>query len=315
MRPLLTLLFALVLTYPLASCQESPVSPARSTDGLVLSAGETGQITAPHADAFVSSMLHLEATYDSDTNDGVQWAVRSGTCARGTNTVAGNVDGYDTSYSWDSSNFEATIDVSPWDPGMYCFVFNPQDDSSDGDLRLTRQFHVVSGLVNGGGHLLEDDGGNKRKDWWDVSFGGGLACVGELNGFSCSTGDIIGEWQVVLHNVPDYTDSQFHTTGVTELNFFTSTNTDPSDPDACIAAANFTADGTFDGTPGYSMIFRAGDSDDAASESTDTVRIELYDPSDQKLFDTSLSGIFPNASDCVGSNRTALDTGNLTISF
>ena len=49
---------------------------------------------------------------------------------------------------------------------------------------------------------------------------------------------------------------------------------------------NLHATGTFNGEEGYRMIFRAGDSSEPASFSSDTTRVELFDPDDVKIYDS-----------------------------
>lgn len=110
----------------------------------------SGEITSPATDGdHVTSTLNLAATYfDGDvpnTDDGVQWAVRQGTCAAGTNTVLGNVDGHHDVASWDGNSFSFSADIrdsSKFPPGDYCFVFNPTDDPGQPNVRLTRNFVI-----------------------------------------------------------------------------------------------------------------------------------------------------------------------------
>lgn len=93
-----------------------------------------------------TDLVAYYADENDDDNDNVQWAVRAGTCAAGTDTVFGNVDGFSTPFTWDSTNFFATIDMTGLDEGMYCFVFNPTEDAGDTNQRLTREFfHEVDG--------------------------------------------------------------------------------------------------------------------------------------------------------------------------
>ena len=156
------------------------------------------------------------------------------------------------------------------------------------------------GYVSGGGHILEAPDGAKRPEWLDVSFGGWIQEMAD--------GSIVGEWQVNFHNVTkdELDQSHFHATTFSEINFF-----GPSS-DSCQAAVNFTAHGSWNGMPGYKMIFRAGDFSTPNSEYADTIRVELFG-SDGKVYDTSWSTDFDDESDCVGTARTGLDTGNLTI--
>ncbi len=160
---------------------------------------------------------------------------------------------------------------------------------------------VADAYVHGGGHALEDDGALKRKDWYDVSFGGWIAKVGP---------DLVGEWQVNLHNVyngnNDSLDKgKFHATEFTVLNLYDGNSA------TCNDAVNFTAFGTWNGEAGYKMIFRAGDN--GSPNNVDTIRVTLYNSGNTILYDTHSANGFTDESSCVGSARTSLDTGNITI--
>ena len=104
----------------------------------------SAEITAPLEGELVSGMVSFDAILtDDDDNDDVQWAVRKGTCAAGTNTVFGNVDGYSDSFTWTNKVFNAVVDTSSWELGEYCFIFNPTEGTSEDDIRLTRKFVLV----------------------------------------------------------------------------------------------------------------------------------------------------------------------------
>lgn len=109
----------------------------------------SGAITSPAVGEilFIGDTLHVAASYVDDDPGAVQWAVRKGTCAAGTNTVAGNVDGFSTPYQWDGASFSAMIDTSGWAFGDYCFVFNPTEEGSEPNLRLTREFSICDEIV------------------------------------------------------------------------------------------------------------------------------------------------------------------------
>lgn len=100
--------------------------------------------------------------------------------------------------------------------------------------------------------------------------------------------------------------SKFHTTDISIINF------SPPDSGTCVAAMNFTAYGKWNGMPGYKIIFRAGDAD--GPKGLDTVRVQLYNPSNVEIYDTH-DGDFTNESTCVGTARTGLDNGNIKIDF
>lgn len=164
----------------------------------------------------------------------------------------------------------------------------------------TKPPEVVSS-INGGGHLLNGAEDAKRKDLLDVSFGGRIELY--------DNDSLSGEWNVVLHNVGDNTldKSKFHGADVTEINFF------DGDGLTCNDAVNFTVNGTFNREPA-SMIFRAGDF--GSPNTMDTARVTIYDDLDgtgNVLYDTFESGEFGGGSTCVGSARTGIDNGNITI--
>jgi len=117
--------------------------------GNIVSTGIWGDsvILTPTEGETVGGTLDLIALYvdeNGDGNDGVQWAVRAGTCAVGTNTRFGNVDGFNTSFNWDGRDFTSTIDTTSVADGAYCFVFNPSEDAGDANQRLTRNFFIMN---------------------------------------------------------------------------------------------------------------------------------------------------------------------------
>ena len=107
----------------------------------------TGVITYPVADGDIEiGAITLMAEYDDGNalnDDIVQWAVREGTCAAGTNTVFGNVDGHSDAYTWDGASFSSEFDTSAFPAGEYCFIFNPKDDAGENDVRETRTFSIA----------------------------------------------------------------------------------------------------------------------------------------------------------------------------
>lgn len=132
------------------SCMYAPVNPSLT-------------ITDPDTDYEVLSSSHtfLAEYVDADSDsDPVQWAIRAGTCSAGSNTVAGNVDGFNNDYDWNGADFSATVDMSSWEDGDYCLVVNPTEDAGT-NFRETRWFTLenpvlvsceadVNLLVNGG---------------------------------------------------------------------------------------------------------------------------------------------------------------------
>jgi len=260
------------------------------------------EITAPDEDEIVYGDVSFEAYLMDNDYDYVDWAVREGTCAAGTNTVFGNVDGHSNTYSWTLADtykyeFTAVTDTSGWDGGMYCFIFNPREDSGETGIRLTREFYIAEGRVSGGGQIIEAVG-PKSKDDHKVSFGGAVYNVGSAG--------YMGEWEVNFHNVEGDTfdKSKFHGTNIADINFFDGNNT------SCYDAVNFTVYGEWNGNPGYKIIFRAGDF--GSPGKADTVRVTLYE-GNNLVYDTHAINEFEDESDCVGSARTGLDHGNITI--
>jgi len=112
----------------------------------------TGVITAPATDGLtVSGVYNFMAEYndgDEVNDDAVQWAIRQGTCAAGTGTVLGNVDGHTDVANWDGQSFSFATNVDLLTPGNYCFVFNPTDDAGENDVIVTREFVVDAPPVN-----------------------------------------------------------------------------------------------------------------------------------------------------------------------
>ncbi|HEM61926.1 MAG TPA: hypothetical protein ENO24_06515 [Chloroflexi bacterium] len=102
----------------------------------------SGQITSPDEGQLVFGIANFDASYVDDDPAGVQWAVRYNTCDAATNTVWGNVDGYNDPFTWDGSSFHSQADTSTWTPGDYCFVFNPVEGAGEDNMRLTRWFAV-----------------------------------------------------------------------------------------------------------------------------------------------------------------------------
>lgn len=103
----------------------------------------SAEITSPTVGEIIFSSVSLKANlYDDDYDDLVRWAVRKGNCNSSADTVLGNVDGFDNDYTWVSNVFHAESDVSTWEPGEYCFVFNPTEGDGESDIRLTRLFNI-----------------------------------------------------------------------------------------------------------------------------------------------------------------------------
>ncbi len=113
----------------------------------------TASITSPLTGATVSGNVDFEAFLKDDDADDVQWAIRAGTCAAGTGTVFGNVDGHTDVASIDQSDlsnqmFSFTANTALVADGSYCFVYNPTEDIGESGIRLTREFVVENYASN-----------------------------------------------------------------------------------------------------------------------------------------------------------------------
>ncbi|HMO78495.1 MAG TPA: peptidoglycan-binding domain-containing protein [Candidatus Paceibacterota bacterium] len=106
---------------------------------------DTLVITNPAVDGdIVSGEVDFTAEYvdHDEVVDQILWAIRFETCAASTGTVAGNVDTFSDSSTFVGTIFTATVDVSGWAPGEYCFVVNPQEQDGEPDLREVRWFVI-----------------------------------------------------------------------------------------------------------------------------------------------------------------------------
>ena len=54
----------------------------------------------------------------------------------------GNVGGFTDPFSWDGQTFSAEGETTEWEPGTYCFVFNPRENTGETAVRETRFFTV-----------------------------------------------------------------------------------------------------------------------------------------------------------------------------
>ena len=109
----------------------------------------TAEITAPTAGQDVYGLVNFSAYLDDNDPDSIQWAVRQGTCAAGTNTVFGNVDGHSDVAVINQADlshqaFSFTGDMTNMTPGMYCFIYNPAEDSGETNIRETVEFNLIN---------------------------------------------------------------------------------------------------------------------------------------------------------------------------
>ena len=117
-----------------------PQSCARTTEPVPAA---TLEITNPAVpDMILSGVYNFTAEYNDDDEevDLIQWAIRAGTCAASTGTVAGNVDGFSDGWMFVGNEFEAEVDMSGWANGDYCFVVNPREQAGEENLRATQTF-------------------------------------------------------------------------------------------------------------------------------------------------------------------------------
>lgn len=141
-----------------------------------------GDIIEPEVNEVVTGETDLVATYEDyegNNDEGVQWAVREGTCDVNTAvTVAGNVDGFNNPYAWDGHNFDAAVDTSSYTPGMHCFIFNPEEEGpNQPDVRETREFFVGEPLSDNS----EDKNSCKKGGWEDYGFKNQGQCIKFVN--------------------------------------------------------------------------------------------------------------------------------------
>ena len=140
----------------------------------------SAEITSPLDGSTQSGVVDFTAEYvDEDGDDTVQWAVRSGTCAAGTGTVYGNVDGKSTPFSWNGSSFSSSIDMTGNTPGSYCFIFNPREDTGDANLRITSEFILEEVVVEPTDPTTKNQ--CKKEGWKDFGFKNQGQCIQFVN--------------------------------------------------------------------------------------------------------------------------------------
>lgn len=219
-------------------------------------------------------------------------------------------------YEWDTSGYPA---------GKYLIRLAARDKAGNRDLsgdpnaggddsQHVITVYVGQGYVHGGGQIINDLVTRIKTDDLKISFGGWIWDVGDA-GYK-------GDWEVNFHNInfvnwPDFTYKKFHAEEILGIKYF-----NPGvNEDTCYEAVNFVAKGKLDNNTEAWMIFRAGDygaPGNWTDESFDTVRISIFD--DAVTNNTSVSGDlydtlsdFGGDSSCVGTARTTLDYGNVTI--
>lgn len=123
----------------------------------------SAEITEPSAPTIPAGTVNFAAHLVDDDPDAIQWAVRKGTCDAGVGTIFGNVDGKNNTATINKDNlgnqtFSFTGDMTNMDAGMYCFIYNPVEDSGETGIRLTKEFQIT--IVDGDGDGIADSRDN-----------------------------------------------------------------------------------------------------------------------------------------------------------
>lgn len=155
-------LLLLALGLATGACRDLPTEtaqvfiPEAASATVATLAVADAEIIYPGADEVVyENQITLLGRDLSAVDNTARWAVREGTCAAGTNTVAGNVDGYSNAFTWGGGEFSADVNLIGLEGGMYCFVLNTQQGPAEGH-RLTQEFYLVDEYVIAGGTLQYD---------------------------------------------------------------------------------------------------------------------------------------------------------------
>lgn len=105
----------------------------------------SAEITEPSTLTMNAGLIDFEAYLVDDDADSIQWAIRKDTCAAGSGTVFGNVDGKNDQATINTSDLgNQTFSFSTnMNPGEYCFIYNPTEDAGESEIRLTKEFEIV----------------------------------------------------------------------------------------------------------------------------------------------------------------------------
>jgi len=162
-------------------------------------------------------------------------------------------------------------------------------------VHATPQDETV-GMVAGGGVL--------REGMWMISFGG------MAMGAEGSTGRSTFVVQFHRVSLPSVCGGTFQARTLDAVNYVW-----PSNPDNCFTAAFMSLGGSFKEEPGWTLTFKVSDAG-ALEGVPDTVRFILHDPLGEMVYDSSEGGSggdFPTIPACLGSRRSALDSGNVIV--
>lgn len=113
---------------------------------------DPGILSPESGEVVYQNSLGLMGVDSAAPDNSPRWAVRDGTCAGGTGTVAGNVDGFNDDFDWDAGVFSASVDISMLPAGEYCFVLNTRLGPAEGS-RLTQTFFIVDEFAKVGGTI------------------------------------------------------------------------------------------------------------------------------------------------------------------
>jgi hypothetical protein len=173
-------------TDSIAACVDDTIDVAPDPATLV--------ITSPAAAGMVLAGTHnftAEYNDDDEIEDSILWAIRAGTCAAGTGTVAGNVDGFSNTSTFVAPNFSAIVNMSDWLNGNYCFVVNPSEQSGEDNLRATQEFVLTNQVAP------ESDTYRIEGTKFQVEYEGELEVLTELAGW---TMNLVNLQDVVLQS-------------------------------------------------------------------------------------------------------------------
>jgi len=199
-----------------------------------------------------------------------------------------------------------------------CVAISACAEVSDSPLAPDHAVEAPSALgaasaARGGGLWRLRGGGHIRHGAWDIGFSGQLTA---FPGDSPGDPELPRNGKLVVRfhrvSVGAVSGGTFRATRIDAVNFAL-----PGDPTLCVAAAFIGLTGTFNGAPGWTLLFRSSDGGNGRSaRAPDTARFSLSNPSKVLVYGSAEGepgGDYPRESDCVGLGRKNLDSGNLRI--
>jgi hypothetical protein len=246
---------------------------ATGTGGSVQSTGDTGTDVAT---AILTGLSSLSVTVTMDT-----MAVSPGNAMDYITTSFAPTSRIVTSGT--TAAFTETISVAADTPGGTYELKDfaringvPMTNAAGAIIYETKTIKVPEGFVTGGGQITKDTGGRKKESY-KVTYGGN---VGFLSDFS-----LVGQWQLVLHNVGvnSLDKAHFHSTMITSLQFYYDDSLPgPTPPPANANIAFFTANGTLNGETGWKIRCTLVDSGEPGV--ADAIAFSLWDPGDVMVY-------------------------------